>query len=306
MTYDVNDEEDCVVPELKVKMGDGNGDYVKLRESDGCHCQEEGFNGVGAQPSSQPSSTGSGIWWSLWWWAKAVLLLTFLGVLAAVFLKWIGPFFMDKDIIPIINWETRTFSTPVLAVVLFASVALFPTLLLPSTPSMWVAGMTFGYGYGFLLIIAGAAMGITLPYFIGYLFYHKIQCWLEKYPKRASIIRLAGEGSWFNQFRAVALIRISPFPYVIYNYCAVATHVKYGPYLLGSLVGMVPEIFVAIYTGILIRALADASHDRHSLSAPQIIFNVAGFCATVITTVIITVYAKRRLKELQKEEELLL
>uniref|UniRef100_A0A5B6YS27 VTT domain-containing protein n=1 Tax=Davidia involucrata TaxID=16924 RepID=A0A5B6YS27_DAVIN len=301
MTYVVNDEDDGVVPELMMRISDGNGDYVKLRESDGC--DGEGFDGGGAQPSSPVTS---GIWWSLWWWAKAALLLMFLGVLAAVFLKWVGPFFMDKEIIPIINWETRTFSTPVLVILLFLSVALFPTLLLPSTPSMWVAGMTFGYGFGFLLIIAGATIGVSLPYFIGSLFYHKIQRWLKKYPKKASIIRLAGEGSWFNQFRAVALIRISPFPYIIYNYCAVATHVKYGPYLLGSLVGMVPEIFVTIYTGILIRTLADASHDRHSLSAPQIIFNVAGFCATVITTVIITVYAKRRLKELQKEEELLL
>ena len=75
-----------------------------------------------------------------------------------------------------------------------------------------------------------------------------MQGWLEKYPKRASILRAAGEGNWFHQFRAVALIRISPFPYIIYNYCAVATNVKYGPYIMGSLVGIVPEIFVAIYT----------------------------------------------------------
>jgi len=74
------------------------------------------------------------------------------------------------------------------------------------------------------------------------------QGWLEKYPKRAAILRAAGEGNWFHQFRAVTLIRISPFPYILYNYCAVATNVKYGPYLLGSLVGMVPEIFVSIYT----------------------------------------------------------
>ncbi|CAK9135944.1 unnamed protein product [Ilex paraguariensis] len=58
--------------------------------------------------------------------------------------------------------------------------------------------------------------------------------------------------------------------------------------------------------GILIQTLADASHDRHSLSAPQIIFNVFGFGLTVITTVIVTTYAKSRLKELQKDEELLL
>ena len=84
-------------------------------------------------------------------------------------------FIFLQEIIPIINWETKTFSTPVLTVLVFASVALFPTILLPSTPSMWVAGMTFGYGFGFLLIMPAVAIGVSLPYLIGNLFYHKIQ-----------------------------------------------------------------------------------------------------------------------------------
>lgn len=71
---------------------------------------------------------------------------------------------------------------------------------------------------------------------------------LERFPKKASLLRLAGEGNWFDQFKAVILLRVSPFPYILYNYCAVATGVKFVPYLFGTLVGMLPEIFVAIYT----------------------------------------------------------
>lgn len=78
-------------------------------------------------------------------------------------------------VVPLLNWETATFSRPVLAVFVVASLSLFPILLLPSSPSMWVAGMTFGYGYGFLLIFPAIAVGVSLPYFIGSLFYHKIQ-----------------------------------------------------------------------------------------------------------------------------------
>ncbi|KAJ9147802.1 hypothetical protein P3X46_029922 [Hevea brasiliensis] len=299
MTYYEDDE---VVPQLRMRAearsddeDDSKGEFEKLRD---CEVEECG-------PIATTEGSSFCLWrWRgsvVWYWIKLALLFTCLGLLAAVFLKWVGPFFMDKELIPIINWETTTFSTPVLAVLLFASVALFPALLLPSTPSMWVAGMTFGYGFGFLLIISAAAVGVSLPYFIGSLFLHKIQGWLEKYPKKAAVLRAAGEGNWFHQFRAVTLIRISPFPYILYNYCAVATNVRYGPYILGSLVGMVPEIFVAIYTGILIETLADASNDGHSLSAPQIVFNVIGFCATVATTIIFTVFAKRQLKVLQDE-----
>ncbi|KAI5404519.1 hypothetical protein KIW84_051613 [Lathyrus oleraceus] len=214
------------------------------------------------------------------------------GFLAVAVLKWVGPYFIDKEVIPIINWETETFSPPVLTILVFASVALFPTILLPSTPSMWVAGMKYGYGFGFLLMIPAVAIGVSLPFIIGSIFHHKIEGWLEKYPKKASIQKSAGGGSWFHQFRAFALIRVSSFPYMIYNYCAVATNVKYGPYIIGSLVGIMPEIFVAIYTGILIRTLADATNERQSLSAQQIIFNALGFCITVATTIIITVYAR--------------
>ncbi|PWA76092.1 SNARE associated Golgi protein [Artemisia annua] len=139
--------------------------------------------------------------------------------------------------------------------------------------------------------------------FFGSQLYPKIKRWLEKYPKKASIIRLAGEGDWYDQFRAVTLLRISPFPYVIYNYCAVATDVKFVPYLFGTLVGIVPEVFVAIYTGIMIRTLADASKEERSLAPLQIVFTVCGFILTIVTTIIVTVYAKKRLSELQKAEE---
>ncbi|KAL5064373.1 hypothetical protein RYX36_026110 [Vicia faba] len=286
-----------VVPDLTITIeaDDNKGDYIKLLP-----CSDEG-SPLGASEEKEecaPPARRSVVWY----WIKMVLLFLFLGFLAVAVLKWVGPYFIDKEVIPIINWETETFSPPVLTILVFASVALFPTILFPSTPSMWVAGMKYGYGFGFLLIIPAVAIGVSLPFIIGSIFHHKIEGWLEKYPKKASILKSAGGGSWFHQFRAVALIRVSPFPYMIYNYCAVATNVKYGPYIIGSLVGIVPEIFVALYTGILIRTLADATNERQSLSAQQIIFNALGFCLTVATTIIITVYAKRRLKELQEED----
>ncbi|MBA0735878.1 hypothetical protein Gogos_019680, partial [Gossypium gossypioides] len=236
MTFndDNNDDEGGeVVPELKLRVegdDDVNEKRVSLRQRllEGCEAEEN--NSLLKEPGFSSQSRRS-----IWYWIKLGILLTFLGLLVAVFLKWVGPFFMDKELMPLIKWEMATFSTPMLAVLIFASVALFPTIFLPSSPSMWVAGMAFGYGFGFLLIISAAAVGVSLPFFIGSLFLHRIQGWLEKYPKKAAFLRAAGGGNWLHQFKAVALIRLSPFPYILYNYCAVATHVEYGPYILGSL-----------------------------------------------------------------------
>lgn len=68
------------------------GDYVKLEEGGG------GDGGAQCQKETSLSSGGGGGGgcWSLWWWAKLGLVLLFVGLLGAVFLKWIGPFLMDK------------------------------------------------------------------------------------------------------------------------------------------------------------------------------------------------------------------
>jgi uncharacterized membrane protein YdjX (TVP38/TMEM64 family) len=72
------------------------------------------------------------------------------------------------------QWEATTFGRPVLALVLVASLAFFPVFLIPSGPSMWLAGMIFGYGIGFVIIMVGTTIGMILPYLIGLLFRDRI------------------------------------------------------------------------------------------------------------------------------------
>lgn len=71
------------------------------------------------------------------------------------------------------RWEATSFGRPVLAIVLVVSLSVFPTVFLPSTPSMWLTGMIFGYGFGFLIIMVGTAIGMSIPYLIGSLFLHR-------------------------------------------------------------------------------------------------------------------------------------
>lgn len=72
------------------------------------------------------------------------------------------------------QWEASAFGRPVLAIVLVASLALFPVILVPSGPSMWLAGMIFGYGWGFLIIMVGTTIGMVVPYWIGSLFRERL------------------------------------------------------------------------------------------------------------------------------------
>ncbi|MFQ6671512.1 hypothetical protein Gotur_036035 [Gossypium turneri] len=204
------------------------------------------------------------------WWIKAFIFCIFAVILILVFLKWGVPFLFEKILFPIMQWEATAFGRPVLAVVLVTSLALFPVLFIPSGPSMWLAGMIFGYGLGFLIIMVGTTIGMVLPYLIGLLFRERIHQWLKKWPQTAAMVRLAGEGSWFHQFKVVALFRVSPFPYTIFNYAVVVTNMKFWPYLCGSIAGMIPEAFIYIYRRsavvVLLNGKGDWLHEAINLA----------------------------------------
>ncbi|XP_077218761.1 uncharacterized protein LOC143852964 [Tasmannia lanceolata] len=245
----------------------------------------------------QPQASGN--YKSFIWWIKALLWCLVLIASLLIFLKWGVPFVFEKILLPIMKWEATAFGRPVLAVVLVASLALFPMLLILSGPSMWLAGMIFGYVLGFVIIMVGTTIGMALPYWIGTLFRDRIHTWLKRWPQKAAVVRLAGQGSWFHQFRVVALFRVSPFPYTIFNYAIVVTDMKFWPYIWGSIAGMIPEAFIYIYSGRLIRTLADMKYGNHHLTTVEIVYNVISFVIAIITTVAFTVYAKRALNDLE-------
>lgn len=236
------------------------------------------------------------------WWIKAIILCLITIAALLIFLKWGVPFLFEKVLVPMMQWEATAFGRPVLALILVASLALFPVFLIPSGPSMWLAGMIFGYGLGFVIIMVGTSIGMVLPYMIGLLFREQIHQWLKRWPQKAAMIRLAGEGSWLYQFRVVALFRVSPFPYTIFNYAVVVTSMRFWPYLWGSVAGMVPEAYIYIYSGRLIRTLADVRYGNHQLTVVEIIYNVISMTIAIVTTVAFTIYAKRTLNELESAE----
>ncbi|KAG7973514.1 hypothetical protein I3843_06G000100 [Carya illinoinensis] len=236
------------------------------------------------------------------WWVKALLWCMVIIIFLLMFLKWGLPFLFEKVLFPFMQWEATAFGRPVLALVLVASLALFPVFLIPSGPSMWLAGMIFGYGIGFVIIMVGTTIGMILPYLIGLLFQDRIQQWLMRWPQKAEMIRLAGEGSWFHQFKVVALFRVSPFPYTIFNYAIVVTSMRFWPYLCGSVAGMVPEAFIYIYSGRLIRTLADAKYGNLHLTTVEIIYNIISFIIAIVITIAFTIYAKRALDEIKRAE----
>ncbi|CAA3018985.1 TVP38 TMEM64 family membrane [Olea europaea subsp. europaea] len=234
----------------------------------------------------------------MWWIKVAILCLVIIGILA-IFLKWGAPFLIEKVLYPILQRATAL-DRPVLALILVAALTLFPVFLIPSSPLLLLSGMIFGYGFGFVIIMIGTTFGMTLPFLTGLLFRDRIHHWLKRWPQKVAMIKLAGEGSWFHQFKVVALFRISPFPYTIFNYAVVVTNIRFWPYLCGSVTGMIPEAFVYIYSGQLIKTLADVKYGNHHLSLVQIIYNIVSFIVAIIAIVAFAICAKKKLNSLKR------
>eukprot|EP00249_Psilotum_nudum_P017719 c26457_g1_i1 orf=653-1621(-) len=236
-------------------------------------------------------------------WAKLVLLGLLVGTLGGIFAVLGLPVLLDKVVIPLMEWESSTFSRPVLAFVLVGSMAVLPVLMMPSGPSMWLAGMIFGYGLGFLIIIVGTFIGMSIPFLIGrWLLHARIQRWLKRWPKRAAMISIADRGGWFYQFRVVFLLRISPIPYALFNYAVSTTNIKYGQYITASCAAMVPEGFISIYSGRLLRTLADMKHAKHHWTAVEIVYNLVGLCVAVGVTIAGTIYGRKTFHNLELKE----
>ena len=73
-----------------------------------------------------------------------------------------------------------------------------------------------------------------------------------------------------------------------------------------TIMNLTGKTLFSFRSAILIKTLADASDEKHSLSAREIIMNVVGFAATVATTIFCTILAKKWLKTMPIEDEPLL
>uniref|UniRef100_A0ACD5WXN3 Uncharacterized protein n=2 Tax=Avena sativa TaxID=4498 RepID=A0ACD5WXN3_AVESA len=237
------------------------------------------------------------------WWMKVLLGSFLLIIVSYIFVKFGVPFAFEKVLLPIMQWEASAFGRPVLAPVLVASLALLPLILVPSGPSMLIAGMIFGYGWGFVIIMVGTTLGMAASYWIGSLFRERLHAWLKRWPQQIALIKLAGEGDWLQQFRVVALFRISPFPYTIFNYAVTVTEIKFNPYLCGSVAGMISEAFIYIYSGRLIRTLANVQYGNYKMPPVEIAYNIISSIVAVVLTVTFTIYAKRALDDIKSSDE---
>jgi len=158
---------------------------------------------------------------------------------------------------------------------------------IPVSPLIMVAGTIYGFGLGYLLVVSAAMTSVVATYAIGKKLWPE---YVERLRHRNPHFEAVFEAISHHGGFLVFLIRLNPFlPYSLINYLFTIPKLDYKRYLLGSLIGMTPDIFLYLYVGRMGRGwLDEEGFSRWS-------WVILGFA--LATTTAAVVYIKKLLNE---------
>ena len=126
--------------------------------------------------------------------------------------------------------------------VLFIFVYALGVLFLPATPFTIAGAVIFGKFHGMLYNLVADTLGASISFFLGRYFLHGVargfletrMPWLDR--------KTADEG-----VSVIFYLRIFWFPFIVLNYAAGATRIRFRDYILGTVLGLLPPVFIFTY-----------------------------------------------------------
>lgn len=168
-------------------------------------------------------------------------------------------------------------------------------LLLPGTILTMGAGFVLGVFHGTVAALVGSMLGAVSAFFLGRTI---ARDWVAE--------RLSGNRRFLVLDRAVAdqgfkvvlLARLSPvFPFNVLNYAFGLTGIPFWPYIIASLIGVIPGTLMYVYLGGGARSFAEIVAKEAQSPSLQQSFFWAGLILTVAAVFYITRIARKALKE---------
>ncbi len=166
--------------------------------------------------------------------------------------------------------------------VLFIFVYTLGVLFLPATPFTIAGAVIFGKFHGMLFNLTADTLGASISFYLGRYFLHGVaRGFLET--RMPWFDRKAAEDG----FSVIFYLRIFWFPFIVLNYAAGATRIRFRDYLLGTVLGLLPPVFLFTY---FVGAMRDvlATYRRPSdlltfdLLIPVLLFTFSFFLPTLL------------------------
>jgi uncharacterized membrane protein YdjX (TVP38/TMEM64 family) len=212
------------------------------------------------------------------------LLLSYLTLLLAPFLRWIVDF---------IQWvkSAGLWGGALYAVFYIAGAALF----FPGLPLTLGAGFVYGPLLGTLVVSPASVAGASLAFLIArYLARDWVARRLVKYPQAAALDRMVEK----NGFRVVVLLRLQPVvPFNMLNYALGLTNIRLRDFALASWIGMLPATVLYVYLGSLMGDVSDLLRGRPNAGIAGRVLLWGGLAALVWLVWWLGRLAKKALRE---------
>ena len=195
--------------------------------------------------------------------------------------------------LPLTHWiemlRLWVISMGALGVAAFVALYVVITVVLgPASGLTLMAGLAYGI-WGFPLVIISATLAAAVAFLLGrYVAHERVNRWIADKPRMLALNRAVSDEGW----RVVGLMRLSPIiPYGLQNYLFSVTHIGFVPFVVATLVGIMPATALFVYIGSLGQDIGKAG----------ILHWVLALAGLVATALVAWVVGKRASAALEKQ-----
>ena len=197
-------------------------------------------------------------------WKLALALIA----VVLIFLLWLQ--------LPLAEWIVQfrhwILALGALGVVAFVCLYVLITALLgPASALTLTAGLAYG-AWGFPLVVVSATLAASVAFLLGrYVARERVTRWINRDARLRALNTAISTQGW----RVVGLMRLSPMlPYGVQNYLFSVTRIRFVPYVLATMIGIMPATALYVYIGSLGQVVGTAG-------TLQWVLVLAGLAATV-------------------------
>ncbi len=167
-------------------------------------------------------------------------------------------------------------------------------LILPGIVLTMGAGFLFGPIQGTLLIITASTLGGATAFLISrHFFNERATNYLKRHAKLNAISNEFMPDAW----KIVMLTRLIPFfPFKLSNYFFGITNFSLAHYVIGTLIGIIPNTVFLVYLGSISADIATLGRSPNLFTPAHWVNYGVGLVAAIITILVITHRARRALE----------
>jgi uncharacterized membrane protein YdjX (TVP38/TMEM64 family) len=280
---------DCLDEQFRTRSGAGHAMAIRANVLPMPEVREQNDAGLTGATGSAPAPLAQqvgrvwrqlgpagvlGVMWSILPAVCGILLLRYLEVVS----KWLQA-----------QGETRAVLIYVGAFVLSAGLGLMPTYA-QAVLAGWCFKVPVGFPAALMGFAGAAAIGYATARTVAS---DRVEALLKENP-RAEVVRQALVGRGFlHTLGIVTLVRLPSSPFALTNLAMASAGVPFGPYLLGTLIGMAPRTFLGVLLG--------SSAQELTTERPRwLVFGSVG--AALVVVAIIGTIAKQALAKFTGEK----